>query len=85
VTHVSHGSQIVTNEEETYPGPLLKVFQEVQQLRSNRDVLRRYRFVKDNEFWITGQSPGNGYSLSLPTTEFVRIFPGVAWIKPYRL
>jgi hypothetical protein len=75
----------MANEEKTQRQLLLKVLQKIQELSPNRDILGRYRFIEDNEFGITGQSPGNSDSLPLPTTEFVWIFPGIARIEPYCL
>ena len=66
-----HNAQIVSDEEIGQAEFFLKIVQQIENLGLNRDVKGRDGFVADYEFWIENQSPGDSYTLSLPSAEFV--------------
>ena len=59
----------------------LQVLQQVENLRLDRDVESRYRFVADQQFRFEGKGPGDADPLALSAGKTVRITPQVADIQ----
>ena len=55
----------------------------LKNLRLNRDVERRDRFISNQNFRVKRQCAGNPYPLSLSTGKLMRIAIECALIKPY--
>ena len=70
-----HG-QIVGDEQVCQMQFVLKVLQEIDDLRLNGNIQGTDRFVTHNEFRRQGQSSGNTDPLPLTTGKFVRITTG---------
>src|SRR5260370_2274707 len=85
VRHVLDDREIVADEEQRDAELLLQVLQQVDDLRLDRDVERRDRFVADDEFGLCRECPGDADALELTTGEFVRpTVQRVAW-QPQRV
>jgi hypothetical protein len=61
----------------------LEIDEEVENLRSNRDVERRDGLVANDESRLERQRPGDHDSLALATGDLVRIAAGVLRPEPY--
>ena len=70
-------AQVVRDEEEGKAEPALKVLKKIDDLRLDRHVQCRNRFVRNDEFRIHGQRPRNADTLALPPAEFVGIPAGI--------
>ena len=66
-------AKVVRDEEIGEPELLLQVLQQIDDLRLDRDVERRDRFVADDELGTEGQRAGDADPLPLPAAELVRI------------
>ena len=67
VSDLADHPQIMRNEQHRHPGFTLQVSKKVEDLRLNRDVQCRCRFVSDQQVWIIGQRHGDHHPLTLPT------------------
>ena len=76
-----HG-EVMRDEQVREIEPLLKLAEEVQYLRLDRNVERRYGFVTDDELGLEGQRSRDAYSLSLSTREFVGVTARMFGAKP---
>src|SRR5262249_3301328 len=73
VGNVLHHPEIVRNEYVSQPKPPLQVAQEIEHLRADGDIERRYRLVADDELRLDRKRARNRNALALATGEFVRI------------
>src|SRR5262245_32549631 len=71
VADVGNGGQVVADEEVAHTQPLLQLLELRDNLRPDRHVKRRHRFVEYDQARVGHQRPGDGDPLSLATTEFV--------------
>jgi hypothetical protein len=74
LSKVTGTSNIMGNEEE---GKLLFIFelkQEIEDLQTNGDIQHRDWLIRKKHRRMHGQSAGYRHSLTLPTTELMRIF-----------
>jgi hypothetical protein len=55
----------------------LQILHQIQDLRLNRHVQRRYRLVSDNQLGVQHQGTGNSDTLALTTAELMRITAGM--------
>ena len=62
---VAHDAEIVRDEQIGQPELGLEVLQEVENLRLDRNIQRRDRFVADDEARVERQRPGDAHALSL--------------------
>ncbi|MNS96361.1 hypothetical protein D3C72_1306570 [compost metagenome] len=60
----------------------LQIEQQIDDLRLNRHVERRHRFVSDHHLGIKRQRARNADSLPLPTGKLMRITTRMLWFKP---
>ncbi len=74
--------QIVGDEEIGQPEIVLQILEQIDDLRLNRDVERRDRFVANDEVRLDGEGTRDADALPLPAAELVRIAIGVVGIKP---
>src|SRR5712691_5780753 len=65
--------EIVRDEDVGEPQPPLQVAQEIEHLRADGDVERRYRLVADDELRLDRKRARDGDALPLTAGEFVRI------------
>ena len=84
VGDVFYHGQIVRDEDVGEPKPVLQVAQQIEDLRADRNIQRRYRFVADDQLWFHRQRPGNRDALALAAGKFVRVAAGKARFKPYQ-
>ena len=70
---MSHHREIVCDEQIGEVELLLQVLEEVDDLRLNRDVERRHRFVGDDEVGIDRDRAREADPLALTAGELVRI------------
>ena len=68
-----HNPQVVRNEEIGNAELVLQVLQQVDDLRLDRDVERRHRFVGDDQARLDRQRARDADALALPAAELVRI------------
>src|SRR6266849_7486280 len=73
VGDVFYDRKVVRNENVGEAKPVLKVAQQVQDLRTDRHIQRRYRLVADDQLRFDRQRPRNGDALALPAGKFVGI------------
>src|SRR6266700_3297509 len=73
VGNVLHHREIVRNEFVGQPEPPLQVAQEIEHLRTDRDIERRNRLVTDDELGLDCERARNGDALALAAGEFMRI------------
>ena len=69
---LDHG-QIMCNQQHCQPQPTTLVGQQVEDLRSNRDIQSRHWLVCNQKSRLWCQCPGDADALSLPTRELVRV------------
>jgi hypothetical protein len=68
-----HHGKVVGDEDVGEAEPLLEVAQQVENLRADRNVERRDRFVAYDQLRLDRDGPCNGDALALATGKFVRI------------
>ena len=73
MTDVFHHGEVVRDEEISEAMLLLKVHEQVHDLRLDRNVERADRFITDNQLWLDSERPRNADALTLAAAEFVRI------------
>src|SRR5437879_3164688 len=73
IGHVFEYGEVVRDEDVAHVVLVLQVLQQVQDLRLDRDIERRYRLVADQHVRLHGEAAGNRDPLSLAAGEFVRI------------
>ena len=67
VSHVAHHREVVAHQQQGKPTKSLLVLYQVQQLRLDRNVKRRDRFVSNDELGLKSQRPSEADALSLAT------------------
>src|SRR5207244_3886542 len=70
---MSHDAEVVRDEHEAQVTSRLQAAQQHQDLRLDRDVERRHRFVGDDELRLQHQSARDADTLALTAAEFVGI------------
>src|SRR4051812_36504777 len=82
VAHVAHDGEIVGDEDDRQPELALKVTQQVQDLRLDRDVEGRDGFVGDDQLGIERKGAGDADALALAARELVREAVVVLGVEP---
>src|ERR1700682_147514 len=82
VGDVLHDREVVRDKDVSGAKPVLQVTQQVQNLRTDRDIQRRYRLVTDDEFRFDRERPSNGDALALAAGKFVRVAARKARLQP---
>jgi hypothetical protein len=77
VADVLHHGKVVSDEQIGEAEALLQVLQQVHDLRLDRHVERRHRFVADDQVGIDRQRAGDADALALTSGELMRITPRV--------
>ena len=70
---MANNAEVVRNEKISQIQFLLQIFKHVDNLRLNRNVQSRNRFVADDEFRVDGKRPCDSDTLTLAAGKFVRI------------
>src|SRR6266446_3618049 len=83
MTDMGHRRQVVADEEIADPQRLLQMLQLVHDLRADRHVERRYRFIEHDQTRVRRQRSGDRDPLALPTAELVREQPRQFRLKPH--
>ena len=73
VGHVVYDCKIVTDEQVGQAKFILQIFHQVENLRLNRDVERRSRFVTNQKSRPGCQGTGYGDALALTAGKLVRV------------
>ena len=73
VGHLGDDAEVVGDEEQREPQPLLQVAQQVENLRLDRHVERRRRLVGDEERRPARERQGDQRALAQAARELVRI------------
>ena len=81
IADVADDGEVVGDEEVGEAELLLQVFQQVDDLRLNRDVKRGDRLVGDDEVWLDGERAGDADALPLAAGELVREAAGVERVE----
>src|SRR5579859_2809816 len=81
VADVFHDRQIVSDEEVSQAELSLEITEQIQNLRLDRYVEGRDRFVADDELWVEHERPRDADPLALAAAELVRVTPGVLGAK----
>ena len=71
--HMPQDRHAVRRQQVGHAELLLKVQEEIQDLRLHGDIERRHRLIGDDETGLQGQRPRHGNPLALPAAELVRI------------
>ena len=75
--------QIVRDEQISQAHFGLQIFEQVDDLRLNRHIKGRHRFVTHDQFGRHGQSTGNADALALAARKLVRKAPHVAGVQAH--
>jgi len=67
VRDLTDNREIVRDENRRQTALVPDILQQVENLRLNRDIQCRNRFIEHKEFGIEDQGPGNGNPLPLPS------------------
>ena len=81
VAEVLDDGEVVGDEQDREAEPQLEVAQQVEDLRADRHVERRHRFVGDEELRFDGERPGDADALALAAAELVREATGEARVE----
>ena len=73
VRDLAHDGQIVGDEQQRHPEPLLEVLQQLQDLRLDGDVERGGRLVGDQQVGLVRERHRDHHPLALAAGELVRI------------
>src|SRR3954467_2541605 len=73
VGNVADHAEVMRHEQVRQAELVLKVLEQVDDLRLHRYVERGHRFVGDDEFWMQGQRPCDADALALTAGELVGI------------
>src|SRR5882724_3330761 len=80
---MGHRRQVMADEEIADPQRLLQMLQLVHDLRADRHVERRDRFIEYDQTRMRRQSSGDCDPLALPAAELVREQPRQFRLKPH--
>ena len=78
VRHFGDDAQVVGDQEQRESEPSLKVAEQIEDLRLDRDVERRRRLVGDEERWPAGERQGDEGALAQAARELMRDTPARA-------
>jgi hypothetical protein len=67
----------VADEDVGEVARFLQALEQVEHLGLDRDVQRADRLIADDQLGLERQCAGNADALTLPTTEFVRVYAGM--------
>ena len=73
VAEMAHDAEVVGDEQIGQVELFAQLFQQVDDLRLDRDVERRHRLVADDEIGIERQRPGDADALTLAAAHLVRV------------
>jgi hypothetical protein len=73
ITHIVHDAQVVRYKDQGEPILFLQILQQVEDLRTNRDIQTRYCLVRDDDFWVDSERSSDTHSLALTTGQLPRI------------
>src|SRR5215207_1026032 len=83
VAHVLDDTEVVADHDVGEAKRFLQFQQQVDDLGTDRDVQRRYRFVADDNPGIEDQRASDANALTLAAREFMRIAAGLFGPQPY--
>jgi hypothetical protein len=82
VRDLPNHSQVVRDEQVRETALTLKIGEQVQNLRLNRDIESRYRLIADDECGLDGKRAGYADTLPLAPGKLMGISLGVRGIEP---
>ncbi|CAH0324797.1 hypothetical protein SRABI106_04500 [Rahnella aquatilis] len=68
-----NNGHIVRNKQKCQTKLFLQIHQQIDDLRADRHIQRRNRFIGNHHFWIKGQRTRNANSLPLAAGKLMRI------------
>src|SRR5919197_1414626 len=71
ITHMLDSGQVVADQEIGDTDLSLQIFEEIENLRTDRDIEGGHRLVEDHQRWLQRQSPRNPDTLALTTAKLV--------------
>src|SRR5215469_13989140 len=83
IADVLDDGKVVGNENISQTELLLQVFQQIDDLRLNGDIERRYRFVTNDQLGRNRQGASNSDALALAAGELMWVAPHVIGVEPY--
>jgi hypothetical protein len=81
VAQMFNNVQIVRDKKVAELELRLQVLQKVNNLRLDRHVKRRNRFIQDDQLRINRQGPGNPDALTLTTRKLMGVAIRVVWVE----
>ncbi len=73
IAEVLDDAQVMADKQIGQAQLVAQVHEQIEDLRLNRHVQRRHRFVAHQQFRLHRQRPGNPDALALATAELMRI------------
>ena len=73
VRRFGHQRQVMRNQDQRHIFLLLQLQQQFDDLRLNGHVQRRRRFIRNQQFWPTGNRHRDHHALAHPARELVRV------------
>src|SRR3990172_1012610 len=83
IRNVFDNAEIVGDKEVRQLKLFLQVLEQVENLRLDRDIKGRDRFIRNNELGSKSECPGNANALALAAGKLVRVPFGVVWLQPH--
>jgi hypothetical protein len=83
VAQMTHHCYIMRYEKDRQIKLLLKLSQQVQNLRLNRNIQSCNRLVGYDELRLGGQCAGDTDALALSPTELMGVAPGIVGLESY--
>ncbi len=85
IADVMYHRHVVTDEKVRELKLILKLGEQIEDLRLNRDIQRTGGLIADDQFGLQGERPGDADALALAAGELVREPFSRAWPKPAAL
>lgn len=85
IAQISDRSQVMGNENISQPQFFFQIMEQIHDLNLSMGIQRRDSFVKKNDLWLAGYSPGNAYTLQLSAGQLMGIPVCIGGIQPNKL
>ena len=85
IAQISDGSQVMGNENISESQFFLQIMEKIHDLDLGMCIQGRDSFVKKNDLWLAGYSPGNAYTLQLSAGQLMGIPVCIGGIQPNKL
>src|SRR5436190_511979 len=71
ISYMTNNAEVMGDEEVGQIELLLQALQQVEYLRTNRDIQRGNRFIGNYQFGVDREGTSNGYTLALAAAKLV--------------